>query len=442
MYFRYYLSSIRKVWQTYDLRKITPENSCDKYLQNQNQNKNPALSASCLMIQFYEPISDTQSMNEQILHSGAIQTKSKNLSIKLSVNHDLAPFIDVIKFDPKHLIYKSNSNLEKLKCDGNYSIEIEFNYFSFLGQLIRFYFVLIPAFLASILQFYDFIISINSNNSSMFKKSFIFLNKLHLCLWHHLAFSSIVTLIIYMSNSVQIQTDFSLLDQERIYFLLVPFMLYWSAYSLLVISSIFVSVIFKLISSIINKINIFQSSVFAQVLMEIFHVIFSIVICVFSSTLAHCSIFYAEVIRSASNSKSLDGLKFLRAQTRLFLLYLILVLNIPSLIVWTRTIGNGEIKPLFSIIGDCGFTTAAMSILILLMYRFKFRFAVLSLKGLSLDKNTLSVLVLVNSIVTVLYATVSLYRLQYFILIHLFLMCLNSNDLLLIESETQERKNK
>lgn len=163
-YFRYYLKPLNKIWQAYDLvKKEQSKESCDNFLSSQFKKKINPLSASCLHAQFYEPISveQVESMNEQVLHSQAIQSKSKNLQIKLTLNNnlqELTPFIDLIRFDPKHLIHFSLLNeLLNKKFPLEYDLAFSFNLPASLGQMIRFHFVNIPSYLVFILQVYYFL---------------------------------------------------------------------------------------------------------------------------------------------------------------------------------------------------------------------------------------------------------------------------------------------
>lgn len=121
-------------------------------------------------------------------------------------------------------------------------------------------------------------------------------------------------------------------------------------------------------------------------------------------------------------------LRYLSKQTRFFFLYILLILNLPMMIVWAKALSadGGSIsgfKPLYAMMGDSGHFVAAVSIFIYVIYSLSERVYEIKANYFSLNSILLALLVLVNSLATVLYSTLNVYRLQYFVLMHLFLMC-------------------
>lgn len=110
-------------------------------------------------------------------------------------------------------------------------------------------------------------------------------------------------------------------------------------------------------------------------------------------------------------------------QTRLLMVYFLLTLNIPSVIIWSKSLKSNEIKPLYTMMPDSGFEVALLSIV---LHVFKCLKKSFKLMIFDMGSEVLACLVLVNSVLTILYASVSLYRLQYFILVHLLIMSFNS----------------
>lgn len=111
---RVYLPYLRHVWQVYDLNKLFTRdtNACELYLE---QSKKPTIMSSCLLMQFYEPTSREQveNKNEHVYYSQTAG-RSKNLTLRLtrSIGQnelDLIPYIDLVKFDMKHLLPQRKS---------------------------------------------------------------------------------------------------------------------------------------------------------------------------------------------------------------------------------------------------------------------------------------------------------------------------------------------
>ena len=123
-----------------------------------------------------------------------------------------------------------------------------------------------------------------------------------------------------------------------------------------------------------------------------------------------------------------------------------LVLNLPSVIVWVKSVdvkaNINEIQPLHALKGDNGITVAAINTILFLVHYLKRNSEYLKKNILNVSSSVLSKLIMLNCILTVLYSTVSLFRLQYFILIHLCLMCLFSqSSLVVLTKSAQKSKN-
>ena len=473
---RFYLPKFSNVLQAFNLKRILENQaqketkSCDQLLIKKINSKSAAnkpLSASTLMIQFYEPTSQIQSkqMNEQIYHSQAIQSKTKDLLLRLSVNQYLEqetiPFIDFVQFDVKHLVKNTPSNMDELnknKCIDEHKLELEVNYMAILGQYIRFFMVFVPAFIVAILQFYDFlVVRIGTNDMSRYnndyKSNYMLMNRSNTYFAKHLLFSVLLTFISIVLNSgivknvftqakiSFISNDFILLEKESIWIPFLPFLFYWTAYAILSTASFFISLIYFVYSFILHRIilNIFGflKSGLVQNLLSVLHLIITICASVFVSSFAHCGIFYAELIRLAANNPRFTEnaeknaknahihLRAAKSQTKMMLFYLVLVLNLPSILVWSKSVESQDVKPLNAISYDSGYLVAIIALIIYVIYVLKDKLNFLN-QLFTLNSSLLSVLVWLNCLATVFYSSVNIYRLQYFILIHLFLMVFSS----------------
>lgn len=165
------------------------------------------------------------------------------------------------------------------------------------------------------------------------------------------------------------------------------------------------------------------------------HVLLTCLAMYWASSLAHCSLFYAMVIRLALNNPNynermhmFDHLRYLNMQTRYFFHYVLLMLNLPGLIVWVKSLSAsgsnvGELVPLRFMMGDSGTFVAGVALGVYVIYSVTEASYSIKVNYFSLNSIFLALLVAINSVLTVLYATVSIYRLQYFVIVHLFLMC-------------------
>ena len=148
-------------------------------------------------------------------------------------------------------------------------------------------------------------------------------------------------------------------------------------------------------------------------LLTFLHLAFTIAGGIYSSALANVCIFYGEIIKLAYFNNNNSSIK----QTRLLLVYLLLVLNLPSVIVWSKSFVSNEIKPMFELKGDNGLLVACLNVTLYFINHFKL------LNPLNIiHRFLLARLIMFNCLLTIIYSCVNLYRLQYFILVHLFLM--------------------
>jgi hypothetical protein len=462
---RIYLPTFLSVIQAFDLRKYFRKNSCDLFLIKLNKDSKfvpKPLSVSTLMIQFNEPISNDLS-SEHVYHSQSIQTKTKNLTLILTKNSDYEqknfPYIDLIQFDLKHLIQlndKLTSEMKKSqdflsKCSMEHYLELDFNIQAILGQFIRFYILFIPAFLVAILQFYDYIVLRSSSMDENKNISFFFLNGSLTNFWYHFQYSVFINLIIYLTiqfhyanetykfiNMSQeldmIRNDFEQLNNENIWFSFLPFVLYWSAYSILSTACFFLSLIFSLYSFFLHELffNLFKFLRKQNVQYVLFglNVIITVVSGYFASTLAYVNIFYANIMRLCTNNPAYQAKtsyrKFTLEQTRLILTYLLLILHLSPMLVWIKSLNSNEIRPLNYISQDNGYYMAVWHLVIHIIYYLKDKIPFLRDNLLYFNNNFLANLIMFNSILTILYASVNMYRLEYFVLVHLSIMIFNS----------------
>lgn len=412
---RIYLPSIKNVFQVYNVEKVPLKNSCDFSLRKQMDSANIPLLSSCLMI-----ILNEQHVNH-IINSEFIQLKSKNISIKLSKNIDddnQLLFIDIIKFNPTHLLRSGKSkNTSQINSDG-YTIRFKFDFVGSLGQFVRFYGVFFPAFLTAILQFYDIVSlrSLNPTISSLFLEHYNRNIRIHLCL----------ILVLFSLNFLPTyyKKDSEILSYESLDFSFLPILLHLSAYGMLIILSFFITVISIPIKLFMKKILFrmvpFINSKKAKILCRFFSLALFVTAAFYSSTLAICILFYFELL-----SIIIYETDPLFNQTRLFFMYFILVLNVPGLIVWAKSVSHSSIRPMNEIFEDSATEAAQGFFAFVILNWIKFEAGMM--QKFSLDKNIISILLFVNLLMTILHSMIHLHRLQYFILAHLFIVSLRTS---------------
>lgn len=400
------------------------------------------------MVQFHER-KHAEPGSELVAHSQAIQTKTKSLQLKLSANlgQEQMSYIDVVNFDVNHLLQHTSKpsliNVDQCKPQLDFSID----YMSIFGQYVRFFLVYTPAFILAIIQFFDFTMLKSKLQDDTFK-SYLYLHKVQTLFTSHLMHSLIFNIIIYISQTdltaqfiAQVDpersfiphNDFELLRTEATFHPLAGFILYWTAFAIISLATLFLSAILNVLSFVLQRVILrFLSFLDAELFHKFFalvHLLASICMGLYSSTLIHCGLFYGEMLKLAAknpvySSKGKSSyIQFCVDQTRLLLVYLLLVLNIPSVIVWAKSLESQRLVPFYTIMPDCGATVAATSVVLHQLRYFKqlFKITVFDLRP-----DFLAGCILINSCLTVLYSSVNLYRLQYFILVHLLLMTFHS----------------
>jgi hypothetical protein len=483
VYKRIYLPSFDRVWQAYSLQVCSAFelNSCDLYALNAAKSKQPIekkpLASSSLFVLFYEPayMQQSKQMNEHIYSTHVTQTKFVNLTLRLTKNQpnlfkETAVYVDLIKIDMKHLLHHSSlAHVEKLsenfiKCTQfKHKLIATPSYSASLGQLIRFYATYMPAFLVVLLQFYDYtnLKDAEKTNSDELESRFsanLFLHKSQTNHLRNFIFGFFLTTLVYLSQSNAIttliesvdpnrscfmKTDYDQLNSEDILFPLLPMVLFWCAYALLSLASFFLSILVFFVSFFIQKVlfklfNFIETNLFSVFLLTAYFLL-DIIALYYVSTLAFCFTFYAELIRvaavnpnfsasvneqnaPASNKSSFYSLR----QSRLLFYFILMVLNLIELLVWTKSMQSTQlIQPLRDIIADCGVKFAIANLTIGFIFILKSKSSFLN-NFMSLPINLLRKAILINAILAIFYATSHLYRLQYFILIHLFLLTLYS----------------
>ena len=431
---RVYLSEFTSVWQAFTLTKAANslEDSCDSLLTKES------LMSSVLAMQFVEQVSEIQanSLNEQIHHSNAVGTKSNNLTLRLVSNHEVtSAYIDLISFSPSHLAKLGSIDQSSFKkCSNQFIIELKVSNWAILGQWIRFYAVLMPAFVVLVLQFYDFVlISQRVLDFGFNKTSFLILSQVQTCFRANFVFSlalCVLTWLASMIDSNLLENDFIRLKKENIFHPMLSLSLYWSAFAIISVATCFLSLLFCAFSFLLNrlvlKIFTFIKIPILQKCFMFLHLLFAIICGVISSSLGQATLFYGELVRLCLGNPAYEAsvshdtwIEFFSEQIRMLLVYLLLVLNLPSLIVWTKSLNSNEVKPLFELKGD-----AHLIGFFLLLILHLFQIMRRNLIFFVIKNEYLSILVLGNCVLTGLYSTLSLHRLSYFVLAHLALMSL------------------
>ena len=454
---RFYLPQFESVLQAFRLNKIdTASHSCDAYLLKQFQAKKTTdqrpLSASTLMIHFYEATSIQQAtqMNEHVTHSQAFQGRDQNLKLKLTANrNEHVPYIELINVKLEHLLHYTSMEEDEealfRSCKSDHVVEVKVDYEAVLGQIVRFMLPLTPAFLIAILQFYDFLILRTRQDDKPVENSFFILHMFQSQFEKHFLFSLVLNIMIFIfiAQTELLQqgvlflpkNDMGLLKAGGVYHTAMGFILYWCSYGIISVATFFLSIIFNVISFLLHNVFFrflgFLKYNFVQKQMSFLHLIITVACGVLASALTHCSLFYGEMLRLASinpiyllpTQSASNHLKFCAHQTRLLFIYLMLILNLPSLIVWTKSLQNNELRPLNTMVIDNGSNIAAITLVIYMINKIK---RAVRCDFFVLNNNLLSWAIMVNIILTIGYSLVNLYRLQYFILMHLFLMSFNS----------------
>ena len=282
--------------------------------------------------------------------------------------------------------------------------------------------------------------------------------------WTHALVSlALTTLVNVLATNVPprvLGDDYARLYAEggdNIWTPLMPLALYWCSYALLSLVCLFLTVIYQFASLVLHALLfralsaacccccaccVSQWPFAARLVVKLTHVAFSLLVATLGvSTLAHVSLFYAGILCLAINNplysqqqQQQQRHRMQRQPTRLLLGYLLLILNIAPLITWIKSLGAGNvhIQSLAELSHDNGTQIALACIALDLVYFLKDQQTVTSSRTSrrlfrAIRGRVLSKLVLANALLTILFATLSLYRLGSFVLAHLALMALHED---------------
>jgi hypothetical protein len=428
---RIYLPFLRHAWQSFDLnRHVDAENACDHYISMSLSKKPRAMS--CLMVQFYEPVQldQVEHLNEHVYHSQAIQTKSKNLTLRLTTESigdtRLTPYIDLIQFELKHLLPAVE---QKESTSGSiYKIELLVNYSAMLGQFVRFYAPCLPAFLVFIVQAYHAISLLSASRPGETAGRFFIMHTFNVSLKFHLSMSVLVATLIYILPGISFFDDIEELASARISFnFVIAFFLYWLACSILNLFACVLScLVFGLNSAIFNRIASSQGNRAKSFTFPAIHLALTLILGCYVSTLALTSVFIFQFIslaqaRSKHSSSHDDRHGLLYLEAKLVLTFLLIIFNGPGLVVWVKMQYVDELLSLTrmsSVLSDIGLVAGVASVCIHFLDFFLHEKLYL-VQSSQLFSHTIRYFLVMNSFLTLVYSLSSFYRLQYFVLVHL-----------------------
>ena len=217
-----------------------------------------------------------------------------------------------------------------------------------LGQFVRFFLILTPAFIVAIIQFYDYLLIRSKNQPS----SFFVLSWPQTFFGSHIIFSLFLCILCFVSQTNSLRylielvdpqrvivpvNDFEKLNEEGIHNNLLPIFLYLVGFGIIRVTSTFLTAIVYLLSILIKKILL---KMFFFLNYPVMHkllnfILLAITVCsgIFSSALANVFLFYGEMVKLAT--VQFDNLGLYLQQTRLLLVYLILGKQIvASFLIW------------------------------------------------------------------------------------------------------------
>jgi len=255
----------------------------------------------------------------------------------------------LIQIDVKHLVHhKVDLSDHKQKCLAGHELKVELDFNSMLGQFVRFFLILTPAFIVAIIQFYDYLLIRSKNQPS----SFFVLSWPQTFFGSHIIFSLFLCILCFFlqTNSLRYLielvdpqrvivpvNDFEKLNEEGIHNNLLPIFLYLVGFGIISVTSTFLTAIVYLLSILIKKILL---KIFFFLNYPVMHkllnfILLAITVCsgIFSSALANVFLFYGEMVKLAT--VQFDNLGLYLQQTRLLLVYLILGKQIvASFLIW------------------------------------------------------------------------------------------------------------
>ena len=398
-YKQYILNGFSNLGQSFKFNSLP--NDCQQILNN---NKVTKLLSSNLQIKFNE--------NKQVFsYSQITNVKNSNLTLKLSKNRHNLPVLHVYIFKLEHLL----SDKSIAQCSTKYNFQLEISYISILGQLIRFYSLLLPSFLVLLIQFIDYLIINEPNLNSKWLILSLYLAKFKKLTFHMVCLSVLVLLNV---NFFNIGTDFEYLQSIDEFIPMIIPILYISSY---VIVSISIGLYFTIIFSILRKLfsTLFQFiyrqlNKFNQV--SAFNCFVIIASGLYLPILSHIYVFYIEFISLIASNKITN-----KSFTRLLLLYILVLVKMPALLVWIKDLNslNFEFNDLIAMAYENNFLDFELVLINFLIYLLNwFNNFNLSQQFVFVLKN----LIFLNSCLTLLFSSLNLYRLPYFLFIHLFLM--------------------
>ncbi len=341
-------------------------------------------------------------------------------------------YIDVYHFEP---------NTKSIE------VTLSANVHAVLGQFWRFYLYTWFAYFTFILLIHHILVMFKPRVSTTTYPQFLMtlsqFNSIQ-SFFAHFFLSLLLSLLVFILqsfNSDFLMNDVTELTRARISFGpgIVLFM-YWSAF--LTTNMAFLGIfLFKFCLSFINS-NVLKFKNRRKIFpfLWAFHFALTLILCVFVSTLAIFSIlvykftqlvFYSIKFKSANRGNLETTKKLQNLEVNIVLTFLLAALNIPGLITWFGLVPIVGLKPLFAnTTGDLGLLTASLYFVLYIFESILLLKGHIRIKGLKYTnffKRFLICFVFLNCIFCFFYSVLSIYRLQYFILGHLFLMLIANN---------------
>jgi hypothetical protein len=233
-------------------------------------------------------------------------------------------------------------------------------------------------------------------------------------------------------NFFKIGTDFEYLESiDEIFGLLIIPILYISSYVLVSLSiGLYFSLIFSIFRKVFSRIFQFiyrQMNKYKQ--LSLFNCIIIIASGLYLPILSHIYVFYIELISLISSNKNTN-----KSFTRVLMLYILVIIKIPALLVWIKEINslNLDLNEIIKTVYDNNFLDFDLVLINFIIYLLNW----FNFFASSRNNSVLKILILLNSCLTMLFSSLNLYRLPYFIFLHLFLMNLYRAD----DNDDKEKK--
>jgi hypothetical protein len=297
-----------------------------------------------------------------------------------------------------------------------------------LGQFVRFYAPYLPALLVLIIQAHYSTSLFTSGANKTPSSTFFILNTFNVPWKFHVSTSIYLALLTTILPSIGLFDNIDSLASEKISFNgLIVFLLYWIAYSILNLFSLIVSVtVYGLNSTVFNRIAWLNNDS-VQFMLALFHLLFSAMLGFYVATLTLASLLVYQLL-SVARARSKQGLEdrsgLFYLETKLILSFLLVGFNAPGLVVWVKMhqeVGSVlELRRMSAVMEDVGIVAALVCVAVHFIDTFLANR--LSFSSVRLRKVAQCLLV-ANSLLSLLYGIVSFYRLQYFVLVHVALAC-------------------